>query len=379
MTRSNVRPILWYSNETPSRDGQGGQRRQYFQIAALLRDGLDVRVMTLAGDQDDTSLRAVVPVRRIDLAARWFAGLRERASIALTVLSGRWGGVVVAHSESWPLGRKLAMLARAPVFVDLHNVHSAWYRDAGDADLAAQYAALERDLLRRADVVAVCAPREAGKLPGPRASVVVMAHGIDESEWLTGPADPPRPVVRMFGTWDWEPNRAGLEWFLTEVWPRVLERHPGAECEIAGSHREWPAMPTGARAVGRVPSVPSFVSDAAALAVPVWGGVGAPLKYAEALVSGVPTIATNEAAHGLPATGGMVSDDPEEWARWLVAVLSDPQPWRHGAATLRDLVLASHTWYATSLPLREWAQSAAGRRELRPSWGRVRGTAPRRR
>lgn len=51
--------VHWVSNETPDQFGQGGQRRQFFQIQTLVEAGHTVRVVTLAGQQDDTSVRAV--------------------------------------------------------------------------------------------------------------------------------------------------------------------------------------------------------------------------------------------------------------------------------------------------------------------------------
>jgi len=348
--------ILWFSLETPDRHCQGGQRRQYFQIESLVRDGHDLRVLTLAGEQDDRSLRELVPVRRLDLTSGSHrASLREKAGLVLHLLRHRWSGVVVAHSESWPLGQRIAGLARAPVFVDLHNVHSSWYRAAGDLERSAHFERIESDLLRRADVVTVCSRRESERLPGSNATVVVMPHGIDETEWRQGPSGQPRSIVKAFGNWSWQPNRVGLAWFLERVWPAVQTRRPELTCEIAGAAPEWPALPAGVRMVGRVPSIAEFVHDASAVVVPVVGGVGAPLKYAEALVSGVPVIATGEAAHGLEVLGGLVRDDPSEWVDWLCDVASYPESHRPGAATIRETVLREKTWYIQSQPLRDWA------------------------
>jgi len=349
-------PILWFSHETPDRGGQGGQRRQYFQIESLVRDGHDVRVLTLAGEQDDQSLRGLVPVRRLDLSSgSRRTSLREKAGLTLHLLGHRWSGVVVAHSESWPLGRRIARLAHAPVFVDLHNVHSAWYRAAGDLDRATHYARMEADVLRRADVVAVCSRREAERLSGSDGAVVVVPHGIDEAEWRRGPSERPLPVVKAFGNWAWQPNKDGLAWFLERVWPAVHSRRPDLTCEIAGSAPEWPTLPAGVMMIGRVPSIAEFVHDACAVVVPVVGGVGAPLKYAEALVSGVPVIATSEATHGFEGNGGFVSDEPSEWVDWIADVASNPDAHRVGAATIREAVLRERTWYTQSQPLREWA------------------------
>ena len=46
---STAARVLWLSNETPDRHGQGGQRRQYFQIAALVAAGALLREESRGG------------------------------------------------------------------------------------------------------------------------------------------------------------------------------------------------------------------------------------------------------------------------------------------------------------------------------------------
>ena len=61
---SRVVRVLWLSTETPARDGQGGQRRQYHQIRALQDRGHDITVLVPKSDQGDASIRSIAPVLR---------------------------------------------------------------------------------------------------------------------------------------------------------------------------------------------------------------------------------------------------------------------------------------------------------------------------
>lgn len=352
--------ILWFSNETPSRDGQGGQRRQFFQIDALLRDAVDVQVITLAGEQDGTSVSSIADLHRADW---WWRGLPVRLGAIVStdrvVRRRHWSGVVIAHSESWAIGRWIVARTGAPTFVDLHNVHSAWYAAGGDAERSARYERIEREVLNHADTVAVCSPREMERLPHQRdARVVVMGHGIDPAEWTLAPEEP-RPVVKMFGNWDWEPNEAGLRWFFQRVWPGVVAEVPGATCEIAGHRGRFSSVDGAIQFHGRVPDLSRFLSDAAAVCVPVRDGVGAPVKYAEALASGVPVVATVDGAQGLELSGVLVSDDAVAWMRTLTEILRNPQAFRAAAGVVRERALTNLDWYAQSAPLRQWARSRA--------------------
>lgn len=353
--------LLWYSNETPSRDGQGGQRRQFFLIESLVRDGIEVRAVTLAGPQDGASLAPIATLARVpqqrlnpDSAFAW-------AQFLWRIARQPWDGVIVSHSDSWRAGSMVARAVRAPVFVDLHNVMSAFYRTRGDLAAAKKYADVERSILQRAQIASVCAPRERDALPPVQhgAKVVVLEHGIDPGEWSLAPHPGAGSAIKLFGNWSWDPNRAGLRWFLEQVWPGLREALPGVRCEIAGEGAEVNPG-AGVTVHGRVPSIPEFLMDATVIAVPVMGGVGAPVKYAEALASGVPVAATVDGAHGLSVHGGLVSDRPEDWVTWISTVAVGALE-RAEARRTRDLVLTDFTWYARSAALREWATSVSGK------------------
>lgn len=346
--------VLWLSNETPDRTGQGGQRRQYFQIRALVRDGHDVTVATLAGPQSESTLSAHASVHRLSprIAGRFpnpYAISKLRRS-----LGDGWDRVVVAHAESWPLWSRYARWAGAPVLVDLHNVLSASHFAEGRGDESLSWRRVELAILREADAVTVCSERERERLKAPRrTSVVVMPHGIDPEEWQESPAPAATPVIKLFGNWAWPPNAAGLSWFIDQVLSRS---ELPFRCEIAGSRAPSTAVP-GLVRVGRVPSIPHFLADAHVIGVPVCRGVGAPVKYIEALSSGVPVIATRDGA-SLERPGlAVISDDPDQWVRFLGEVLEHPEEFRSRAAAVRAVAMSELDWDSSAQPLRRWVRT----------------------
>lgn len=255
----------------------------------------------------------------------------------------------MAHTESWPTFRTVVKGATAPSWVDLHNVLGRDVRGE-----RARWADVEREIVQIATIVSVCSEQERTRLllqqPDTHAEVTVMTHGVDPAEWLTPRVQAADPVVKLFGNWAWEPNARGLDWFLKEVWPAVDV--PGARCEIAGTgvsldERTAPRVTF----VGRVPFLDKWTSDAWVVAVPVVGGVGAPVKYLEALATGAPVVSTTAGAPTAQGSATLVSDDPQEWIKVLRQLLATPTPSQRPRVTAEDF-----SWESATTPLLRWLE-----------------------
>ena len=353
--------VLWYSNETPDLHGQGGQRRQYFQIRSLLQAHHDVVVVSLAGEQDDESIGSLTEVHRLPGPGRWssrFPRWRGRETARL-LERARCDRVVVAHLESWVHLRRRRISLSRPRLLDVHNVFSHWHRRLGDRRLSSHWHEVENSAAREFDSISVCSTRE---LEAFRASTgrdaIVLPHGIEPSEWPHEPRPQTPVVVKLFGNWGWAPNRDGLAWVLDEVVPR-LDPAARIRFEVAGAGTEnWKAR-TDVTFLGRVPDVARFLADAWLVGLPVRNGVGAPVKFAESLVTGIPLLATTDAASGEEEPPDvLVSDDPAAWVQRINAVVRDPEPYRTAAHDRRTRVLAQGTWQRMSTPLCRWVEES---------------------
>jgi glycosyltransferase involved in cell wall biosynthesis len=353
--------VLWLSNETPDVSGQGGQRRQYFQIRELTRAGVAVDAITLSGPQDDASLRAIADVRRVHRHRRF--GIPDpvgRSIIARAVRDTAYDGIVVAHLDSWAMVERVLSSAGARVLVDLHNVLSAWADREGHHTRAVAFRRIERAVLGRVDAVAVCSEAEELRLgPGGTARRIVLPHGIDVAEWPEPGTQIGPPAVGAIGNWDWEPNRHGIEWFVRTVWPIVVGRVPDAEFVVAGAGLQAAlADAPGVRYLGRIEHREHLIARVDAIAVPVLDGVGAPVKYGEALASGRAVLATPDGASAHPGAPAFVSSDPGPWAEALVAWFSDRAAAAAIGAESRRYALAELTWSRTTRALDAWVREA---------------------
>jgi glycosyltransferase involved in cell wall biosynthesis len=141
---------------------------------------------------------------------------------------------------------------------------------------------------------------------------------------VTRPNAPPLPTARrrdcdaaLVGTWTWQPNRIGLDWFLGEVVPHLRREF---RISIAGSVPAGVTSPhPGVTFVGRVPDAQDFVGSASVVPLISRAGTGVQLKTIEAFELGLPTVATNSSLRGIsniPANC-LVADDPATFAAAL--------------------------------------------------------------
>lgn len=347
--------VLWLSNETPNRHGQGGQRRQYFQIASAAAEGHLVTVGTLSGPQSHGTVSELAEVVRLPAPGRRRLGLALGGRRQARLFARSFDRIVVAHSESWLTWRDYLTGCHTPVFVDMHNVLSSWYSSLGNEGEARRWSRIEEEILHRASAVAVCSARERHALGAGGEKTEVVGHGVSPEEWPFVPRPAARPVIKLFGNWGWAPNGEGLRWFLDEVWPSLRD-HTQMRCEVAGDGWNASQSPAGdgVHFAGRVPDIAQFLSDAWIVALPVKHGVGAPVKYAEALASGVPLLATADAVPVHPEAAAHLSDDPRAWVAWVHGFLDDPASARINAERSREHTLTQHTWGAVTQPLLRW-------------------------
>lgn len=353
--------VLWLSSETPDRHGQGGQRRQFHQIRELVELGHDITVLCPTSPQDHTSVAEFAAVERPRIAVRgrlipWLV-----AKVRKRIEAGGWDRIVVSHIESmWLLPPHRGT---APVLVDVHNVMSDWYARRGLTADQALWHSQESDAIVRADAIATCSSEERRRLlaqhPGVEKAVIVAPLGVDPAEWPEAAWDRSLPLVSLFGSWGWHPNKAGLHWFRTAVWPLVHEKMPEARAVVAGTGTTSEDWPDGLEYVGRVDDLVELTSRSTVVAVPVWEGVGASVKFAESLASGASVIATPDGANAFDESGAYVSADADDWAEWIVARLKG----RNQAAVpdpARADAVARLTWKTSVHPIDAWLAGGPG-------------------
>jgi len=123
-------------------------------------------------------------------------------------------------------------------------------------------------------------------------------------------------------------NYEGVSWFLRKVWPVVRQYEPGAKFVIAGARAPERLVALvgetpGAALTGYVESFDEFYAKASVAVVPVFTGAGVKFKTIEAMLHGVPVVATEVGADGIGNAGlyAGVTSDPQTFAAQVAGAL----------------------------------------------------------
>lgn len=371
--------VLWVTDEPPDRGRGGGSIRQA-QLLLRLADHADVDVVTTGPLEDDGVVAAVdsvtsvwpdgrpPPPRRgpIELGRRLLTGQpvslvatrAVRAALAPAVAAHAPRPDVVCVEHDW-LAPLLPATRDVPWTLTLHYLPSVRATQAADAAATARHRArwrlearrwqrVEARLADRWDGLVVASPVDAAAL----GAGTVIPNGVDLDHFVPAPL-PAEPTIVVTGSFNYEPNIEGAEWFVREVLPRVRARVPEATVSLVGrapSPRvEALASTPGVRLHADVPDVVPHLHAARVAAVPIRIGSGTRLKALEAMACGRPVVGTTVGLDGLGLRDGhtaRVVDDPVAFADAVVGLLHDADAARALAAAGREHVEAGFGWDA---------------------------------
>ena len=175
---------------------------------------------------------------------------------------------------------------------------------------------------------AVEAERARHEFPGSRA-VATPYFSMPEQPTPQGPPEGGR--VLFIGGEHHAPNRDGVDWFLGEVWPHVLDRNPAAELVVVGRWQREPPWPRGVRYAGLIAEsdLDTLLRSARVGIAPLRFGAGMKRKVLHYLSHGLPVVGTDIAVEGLEAdsdgevAGVLRATDADEWVAAIESLGTD--------------------------------------------------------
>jgi len=220
-----------------------------------------------------------------------------------------------------------------PVVLRAHNLeHTIWQMLAERelnplkrfylGHLARGLRRFEAQYLCKFDAVAAITEPDQRRLRalGAPEPVVFVPAGVDMRRFQRDASIRPRPrTLFMIGSLDWLPNLEGLDWFLSEVWPKVHEKMPDLELHIAGKNTPPRLLNLAKQNVlvhGFVESAAEFMQQYEVMIVPLLSGGGMRIKIIEGMALGKCIISTGLGSEGIFVRNGhdiILCDEPLEW------------------------------------------------------------------
>jgi len=221
----------------------------------------------------------------------------------------------------------------AKVLMRAHNVeHEIWSRITHNTNafIKKKYLAyLTRKLknfevnhLNRYDLLLPITSRdlETFKQLGFNGAAEVIPIGIDINGYHPQPIDTNSPLsISFIGSLDWLPNLEGLNWFLTNCWPKIIDKHPDITLHLAGRNTPASLHELGYKNLiihGEVADAKAFINAHPVMIVPLLSGSGMRVKILEGMALGREVITTKIGLEGIVAVDKkevLIADTIEGW------------------------------------------------------------------
>jgi glycosyltransferase involved in cell wall biosynthesis len=179
----------------------------------------------------------------------------------------------------------------------------------------------------------------------------VISIGVEE-KLLEMPIKPKVPYSMFhLGPLDWLPNKDGLQWFLTNIFPSVISRIPEAKLYVYSAGSDKLKIDKSLRdnviLKGYVNDIWEEVKDKELLVVPLRIGSGIRVKIIEMLAAGKLIITTNVGKEGIDAIDGqhlLVADRPSEFADKIISFFKNEYDKEILVKNGRELIRNKYTW-----------------------------------
>jgi len=220
----------------------------------------------------------------------------------------------------------------------------------------------EARILERFDAMAVCSESDRERfLTSSR--VQVIYNGFDV------PREVPKrqrylPIrIGFVGSLEYAPNAEGLQWFLSEVWPRIFGKFPDITLRIAGKYserKEWSNI-YGVEGLGWVDDLDGEVDTWALTIVPIFEGGGTRIKISTAFSYKCPVVSTALGAYGYEVSDGneiLIANSAIDFGTACIRILDDQELGERLSENAWNAFLQKWTWNANGPRIADLVQAA---------------------
>jgi glycosyltransferase involved in cell wall biosynthesis len=233
-------------------------------------------------------------------------------------------------------------LPNLQTIIDIHDITSRFRLVKKNIDFSKNLKfdyeanfAREIALLDRFDMVIVDSEYErdilAKELPPNKLHFIPhQVNGLDSGSNSTPYVDRILEYDVLFVGADNQPNREGIQFFLSEVLPLIVAQKPDVKIMIAGKISSGvqvePLLDKHVIRLGYVPDLSELYLKSRVVICPLRTGAGTKFKLVEAMAYAMPIVTTVHSASALSLVDGanaFITDDPDLYAQGVLRLLND--------------------------------------------------------
>ncbi|MFA5073582.1 MAG: glycosyltransferase [Nitrospirota bacterium] len=188
----------------------------------------------------------------------------------------------------------------------------------------------------------------------PSGRMIEVPNGVDTEHFSPAPDAWEPGSLLWVGSMHDLYNREAVDYFCSEIFPRIEEEIPAVSFTAIGSHptnalKALAMRSASVRVQGYVADVRPYFSAASVFLAPLKSGGGTKLKVLNALSLGKAVVTTRVGAEGIDVEDGVhlvIADDPTSFAQKTIELLRNPEKIKTMGEKGRQRILERYDWSA---------------------------------
>ena len=212
----------------------------------------------------------------------------------------------------------------------------------------------EADFARKFDKVLLISEHDLNAIEQkkPLDNVFFSPHGVDYKFYEPDKKVEKQKNTLIFtGNMNYAPNTDAIQYFYTEIFPRIQKEIPHAKLWIVGANTSAAVSALGedpaVTVTGRVPDLRTYTNQAQVALAPIRIGAGLQNKVLEGMSMGMPMVVTsvaNEGIKAIPDENILIGDTPERFAEQVISLLKDDELREQIGRSARQFIVEKWSW-----------------------------------
>ncbi len=181
---------------------------------------------------------------------------------------------------------------------------------------------------------------------------VVIPNGVDVRYFKPESGEVKRDHLVWVGGMTGPYNSDAVDFFIEKIWPVIKYEVPEATIDFVGGGptqklRNKALEDENVKVLGFVSDIRPIVQRASVFIAPIRIGSGTKIKVLNAMAQAKPVVATTTAAEGIDVTPGeniLIADDPGEFARKVIYLLSHEEIAGKMGEKAREMMEKKYSW-----------------------------------